>query len=144
VRHRSFFLNYFICFYWRLVTLQYCSGFCHTLTWISCGCTCVPHPETPSQLPPHLSSFIKEIFVNVIYYWSVIPTQKSAQTPNVHPDDFSQRQYHQGARPQMKEGNLIRTLNSDPTPRSVPVLPPKLSIVLIHITRYYCFSVLEL
>ena len=25
----------------RLITLQYCGGFCHTLTWISHGCTCV-------------------------------------------------------------------------------------------------------
>ena len=39
-------------FNWRLITLQYCGGFCHTLTWISHGCTCVfpilnhllPHP----------------------------------------------------------------------------------------------------
>ena len=27
--------------------------FCHTLTWIRHGCTCVPHPESPSHLPPH-------------------------------------------------------------------------------------------
>ena len=40
-------------FNWRIITLQYCSGFCHTLTWISHGCTCVPHPERPSHLPPH-------------------------------------------------------------------------------------------
>ena len=33
--------------------LQHCSGFCHTSTWISHGCTCVPHPETPSHRPPH-------------------------------------------------------------------------------------------
>ena len=27
---------------WRLITLQYCSGFCHTLTWIGCGWnTCI-------------------------------------------------------------------------------------------------------
>ena len=38
---------------WRLITLQYCSGFCHTLTWISHGFTCVPHPDPPSHLPPH-------------------------------------------------------------------------------------------
>ena len=38
---------------WRLITLQYCSGFCHTLTWISHGFTCVPHPEPPSRIPPH-------------------------------------------------------------------------------------------
>ena len=47
----SFFLiNYFN---WRLITLPYCSGFFHTLTWISHGCTCVPRPEPPSHLPPH-------------------------------------------------------------------------------------------
>ena len=49
----SFFLNLFIYFNWRLITLQYCSGFCHTLTWISHGCTCVPHPEPFSHLPSH-------------------------------------------------------------------------------------------
>ena len=38
---------------WRLITLWYCSGFCHMLTWISHGFTCVPHPEPPSLLPPH-------------------------------------------------------------------------------------------
>ena len=37
----------------RLITLQYCGGSCHTLTWISHGCTCVPHPEAPSHIPPH-------------------------------------------------------------------------------------------
>ena len=46
------FLIYFF-FNWRLITLQYCSGFCHTLTWISHGFTCVPHPNLPSHLPPH-------------------------------------------------------------------------------------------
>ena len=34
-------------------SLQYCGGFCHTLTWISNGCTWVPHPEVPSHLPAH-------------------------------------------------------------------------------------------
>ena len=42
-----------IYFNWRLITLQYCSVFCHTSTWISHGCICVPHPEPPSHLPPH-------------------------------------------------------------------------------------------
>ena len=40
----------FIFISWRLITLQYCSGFCHTLTWISHGFTCVPHPDPPSHL----------------------------------------------------------------------------------------------
>ena len=43
----------FIFISWRLITLQYCSGFCHTLTWISHGFTCVPHPDPPSHLPLH-------------------------------------------------------------------------------------------
>ena len=46
---RLFFFN----FNWRLITLQHCGGFCHTFTWISHGCTCVPHPDPSSHLPPH-------------------------------------------------------------------------------------------
>ena len=52
---KFFFFNLFFLtnFNWRLITLQYCSGFCYTLTWISHGCTCVSHPEPPSHFPPH-------------------------------------------------------------------------------------------
>ena len=39
-------LHYFTILYW----------FCHTLTWIRHGYTCVSHPEPPSQLPPHTIS----------------------------------------------------------------------------------------
>ena len=48
-----FFLILFFFISWRLITLQYCSGFCHTLKWISHGFTCVPHPDPPSHLPLH-------------------------------------------------------------------------------------------
>ena len=41
---------------WRLITLQYCSGFCHILTWNSHGFTCIPHPEPPSPSHPSGSS----------------------------------------------------------------------------------------
>ena len=35
-----------------LITLQYCSGFSHTLTWISHGCSCVPNLNpSPTSLP---------------------------------------------------------------------------------------------
>ena len=44
------FLKNFIYFNWRLITLQYCGGFCHTLTWISHRYTYVP-PPIPN-LPP--------------------------------------------------------------------------------------------
>ena len=46
------FLLFFSFISWRLITLQYCRGFCRTWTWISHGFTCVPHPERPSHLPP--------------------------------------------------------------------------------------------
>ena len=46
-----FFFHLF--FSWRLITLQYYSDFCHTLTWISHGFTCVHHPDPPSSLSPH-------------------------------------------------------------------------------------------
>ena len=49
-----FFLRFFFSFIfisWRLITLQYCSGFCHTLTWISHGFTCIPHPDPLSHFP---------------------------------------------------------------------------------------------
>ena len=46
-------LVFLIYFNWRLITLQYCSCFCHTLTRISHGCTCVSPSWMPPHLPPH-------------------------------------------------------------------------------------------
>ena len=50
-------LNYLffslIYFNWKLINLQYCGGFCHTLTWISHGCTCIPLSWDPSHFLPH-------------------------------------------------------------------------------------------
>ena len=48
-----FFFFQFIFISWGLITLQYCSGFCHTLTWINHGFTYTPHPDPPSHLPLH-------------------------------------------------------------------------------------------
>ena len=53
----------FIFISWRLITLQYCSGFCHTLTWVSHGFTCVPHPDCPSHLPPRPIHFFNMMCV---------------------------------------------------------------------------------
>ena len=46
-----FFKLLFIFISWRLITLQYCSGFCHTLTWISHGFTRIHHPDPPFHIP---------------------------------------------------------------------------------------------
>ena len=50
-------LKKLIYFNWRIITLQYCDGFCHTSTWISHGCTCVPVSWRllPPPSPPHPS-----------------------------------------------------------------------------------------
>ena len=40
-------------FNWRLITLQYHGGFCHTFTWISYGCISVPRSDPPYHLPSH-------------------------------------------------------------------------------------------
>ena len=42
-------ITFFFYFYFFLN----CSGFCHTLTWISHGFTCIPHPDPRSHLPLH-------------------------------------------------------------------------------------------
>ena len=47
------FIYLFIYISWKLITLKYCNGSCHSLIRISYGFTCVPHPEPPSHLPPH-------------------------------------------------------------------------------------------
>ena len=47
---------YFILFLIFIFTLFYFTilyWFCHTLTWIHHGCTCVLKHEPPSHLPPH-------------------------------------------------------------------------------------------
>ena len=44
----SFFFFPFIFISRRLITSQHFSRFCHTLTWISHGATCIPHPGPPS------------------------------------------------------------------------------------------------
>ena len=66
----KFFLFFsFIYISWRLITLQYCSGFCHTLIWISHGFTCVPHPE----LPPPTSHSIPTLWVFPVHQpWALV------------------------------------------------------------------------
>ena len=63
-------MEYDFCFYlfkklvyfnWRIITLQYCDGFWHTLTWNSHGCTCVPPSWTylPLLSPHHPSELFQ-------------------------------------------------------------------------------------
>ena len=67
----------FIFIRWRLITLQYCSGF----TWISHGFTCVPHPDPPSRLPlypillglPSALALSTQSHASNLGWWSVSP-----------------------------------------------------------------------
>ena len=53
-RHSHFFFYYFfLIFIFTLFYFTILYWFCHTLTWIHHGCTCVPKHEPPSHLPPH-------------------------------------------------------------------------------------------
>ena len=57
---------------WRLITLQYCSGFCHTLTWISHGFTCAPHPH-PQPRCPSADEWIRKLwYIYTMEYYSAI------------------------------------------------------------------------
>ena len=50
-----FYFFSFIFISWRLITLQYCSCFCHMLTRISDEFTSIPHSDPPSHLPLRLT-----------------------------------------------------------------------------------------
>ena len=45
--------SFFLIFIFTLFYFTILYWFCHTLTRIHHGCTCVPKHETPSHLPPH-------------------------------------------------------------------------------------------
>ena len=61
LRSIEYFFYFFLIFFisWRLITLQYCSGFCHTLKWISHGFTCVPHPDLLIRMPSFFFFFLE-------------------------------------------------------------------------------------
>ena len=52
----SFFFCSFFFFNWRLITLQYCHGFCHSFTWnshggVMCSPSWTPHPPLSPSHP---------------------------------------------------------------------------------------------
>ena len=89
-----FFLSFFLSLFF------YCSGFCHTLKWISHGFTCVPHPDPPSHLPlplglpsaPGLSAVsciqpglvicftLDNIHVSMLFSWNIPPSPSPTES----------------------------------------------------------------
>ena len=81
--HLNFFSHLFF-ISWRLITLQYCSGFCHRLTWISHRFICIPHPDPPSHLPLHpiplglpSEAFVFAFFLPILIFfnWRIFTLQ---------------------------------------------------------------------
>ena len=71
------------------MTLQYCNGFCHTLTWSSHGYTGVPHPEPPFHLPPH-KIYFKWACLKSLYFVFYI-CRSSPCSPGSELGPFDQR-----------------------------------------------------
>ena len=102
-----FFLFFsFIFISWRLITLQYFSGFCHTLTWIRHEVTCIPHPIPPptslstrfllvfpvpqaqalvSCIPPGLvvCFTIDNIHVLMLFSWNIPPSSSHTESKSL-------------------------------------------------------------
>ena len=56
-----------------MLTLQYCDGFCHTLTWISHRCTCVLNPlPTPFPLSCPRAPALNALLHALNLHWSSI------------------------------------------------------------------------
>ena len=96
------FLNKFIYFNWRLITLQYCGSFCHTSTWISHDCTCVPpswtlfpppFPSQPSRLSQSSSFECPTSCINLalVIYFTYGNTHVSMLFSRIMPPSFSHR-----------------------------------------------------
>ena len=72
----SFFFS-FVFISWRLINLQYCSGFCHTLKWISHGFTSrspLPPPSPPD--PSRSTQFTRSeclSHASNLGWWSLSP-----------------------------------------------------------------------
>ena len=92
----------FIFISWRLITLQYCSVFCYTLTWISHGFTCVPFPASlpirslwvfPVHQPWALVSYIQpglvvcftldSILVSVLFSQNIPPSPSPTESKSL-------------------------------------------------------------
>ena len=70
----------FIYFSWRLITLHYCSGFCHTLTWISHQFSSVQLSRSvmsdslwPHESPwTHLKNYFRYFTSNIGQEWPLL------------------------------------------------------------------------
>ena len=64
------FFKKLIYFNWRLITLRYCSDFCHTFTWISHGCPPSWSPFPPLPIPSLRVIPVHQPWAPCLMHWS--------------------------------------------------------------------------
>ena len=87
----TFKIIFLVYFNWRLITLQYCSCFCHTLTWICHECTCVPD-SAPSRV------CMEQAERNISKAMRIKQQYKPPPTPKLRPDEHTRADLKQHSR----------------------------------------------